>query len=65
MQVDAAGGLDIGQGGFAVEQQDQLGALVEVVSHRSGRGQAAGLVEELGRETWAVHRCGAGHGACP
>jgi len=53
MKVNTAAGLDIGECGLFVEQQDQLGTLMGLVSHRPGRGEAAGLVEKLRRV--AVH----------
>jgi hypothetical protein len=65
MKVETAAGLDIGERGLFVEQQDQLGTLMGLVSHRPGRGEAAGLVEKLRRELRAVSRRGAGHRGRP
>jgi hypothetical protein len=56
MQVDTTAGLGIGERGLFVQQQDQFGALMGLVSHRPGRGAAAGFVEKLGWELRAAGR---------
>jgi len=56
MEVDTTAGLDIGERRLFVQQEDQSGALMGLISHRPGRSVAAGLVEKLRRKLWAVSR---------
>jgi hypothetical protein len=65
MQVDAGGGIGVGERGVLVQEQDQVGALAEVGRRRAGRDEPPGLREEVIGEGRAIARGRARHETAP
>jgi hypothetical protein len=61
MEFDASAGLDVGEQGAVVQEQDEASPLAEVSGGGAAAQEAPGLGEEVGRETGTVGRQRAGH----
>jgi hypothetical protein len=56
VKADPVTGLDVGEAGVLVEQQDQLGALAKLEADGPPAGGLPGLGEEVVREDGAKRR---------
>lgn len=65
MQVEATSGLDVGEGGLVVQEQDQFGTLPQVRRGGPPRRQQPSPDDELGGEAGLVMRGGARQDICP
>jgi len=65
VEPDPGSGLDVGEVGVLVKQQDQFGALAELKADGSAAGGLSGLLKEVGREGGTKGRWGTRHGGDP